>query len=187
MIDGETQKALQAGKTAGATKDRPPLCLSERVAAMGKGRAAVRTDRAGRLFDAVLCKVKQAGDFDKAGAILDDCCPCVLTGSESREAKLDLSKFNFVPCLTFAGGDGIHLSCYLTRSNNYGHYSICIGTMMTRCADMDACKIMGELCGALTFHARQYLEEQCRCKPVPAGQAPRTIAKDHMSLGGRKK
>lgn len=154
---------------------------------MGKDRTPVRTDRAGRLFDTVLNRVKQAGDFDKAGLILDDCCPCALTGIESKEDELDLSKFSFVPFLTFAGGDGIHLTCYLTQFNGYGHYSICIGTMKTRCAGMDACKIMGELCGALTFHARQYLEEQRRRKPIPAGQAPRTIAKDHMSLGGRKK
>lgn len=127
---------------------------------MRKRNATNRSDQAGRLFEAVIRRAKQAGDFDSAGPILDYCRPCALVPEGEMKAGLDMSKFSFLPCLTFGPDGKLYLNCYLSRFNGVGYYSVRIGSLCTLNTDMDTCKIMGELCGALTFHARQHLDEQ---------------------------
>lgn len=144
---------------------------------MSKRNATSRNDQAGRLFEAVIHRAKQAGDFDSAGPILDYCRPCALVAGGEMKVELNMSKFSFLPCLTF-GPDGVlSLNCYLTRFNGIGYYSVRIGTLRSLNTDMDTCKIMGELCGALTFHAHQHLNEQqhrrSNSSTILEGQRPR--------------
>ena len=144
---------------------------------MSKRNATSRNDQAGRLFEAVIHRAKQAGDFDSAGPILDYCRPCALAPGGEMKVELDISKFSFLPCLTFGTDGKLYLNCYLSRFNGVGCYSVRIGTLRTPNTDMDTCKIMGELCGALTFHAHQHLNEQRhRCSSsstIMEGQRPR--------------
>lgn len=131
--------------------------------AMGKRKPTSRAGQAGRLFEAVIHRAKLAGDFDSAEPILDYCQPCTAVRKGEPKMKLDTSKFDFLPCLTFGSDGKLYLNCYLTRFNGIGYYSVRIGTLRTLNTDMDTCKIMGELCGALTFHAHQHLDEQHHC------------------------
>lgn len=127
---------------------------------MGKKKVRSRVSQADKLFETVIHRAKQAGDFDSVEPILDYCRPCVLVDGEKMKVQLNMSKFSFLPCLTFGPDGKLYLNCYLTRFNGLGYYSVRIGTLRTLTSDMDTCKIMGELCGALIFHARQHLNEQ---------------------------
>lgn len=129
---------------------------------MRKRKAESRSDQASRLFEAVVHRAKLAGDFDSAEPILDYCRPCILATRGEPKMELNTSEFDFLPCLTFGSDGNLYLNCYLTRFNGVGYNSVRIGTLRTLNTDMDTCKIMGELCGALTFHARQHLDEQQR-------------------------
>lgn len=166
--------------------------MSEKSVISQSGNAADAACK--ELFDAVIQRVRQAGGLDQAGPILEYCRPCSLENDDGLEVVRNAHEFDFVPCIVFGTNEGIYLDCFLSRSSGYGRYSICIGTMKTLHTDMDACKIMGELCGALMFHARQHLNEQCsltadKCTGQATGAAPkrhRTAARRRQKGGQNK-
>ena len=78
-----------------------------------------------------------------------------------RRVKLTVYEFDFVPIVNFGGSEGIYLDCYLMgKFDGSGRYSVHIGSMKTLETSQEACKIMGELGGALLHHAGRYVNEQ---------------------------
>ena len=133
---------------------------------MPRGRARPRRGTAGgaanySLFDAIVSRAKQAGDLEDAEHILDFCRRCIPESDAGQEAERNPYNYDFVPMIAFGTNEGIYLSCYLMQNlNGQGMCSFRIGTMKTLSADQNACKIMGELCGTLMYHARRYMDEQ---------------------------
>ena len=78
-----------------------------------------------------------------------------------RRVKLTVYEFDFVPIVNFGGSEGIYLDCYLMgKFDGSGRYSVHIGSKKTLETSLEACKIMGELGGALLHHAGRYVNEQ---------------------------
>ena len=118
-------------------------------------------DTAGDLFSTIVRLAKQAGDLDKVDPILDYIIPCAQEQGHNEKNKLTAYEFDFVPIVNFGGSEGIYVDCYLKgKFDESGRYSIHIGTLKTLKDDLAACKIMGELCGALMYHERQYVNQQ---------------------------
>ena len=126
-----------------------------------QSHSQVLRDTAGDLFCTLVRMAGQAGDLNKAGPILDYTLPNaheVLSGSR---VKLTAYEFDFVPIINFGGSEGIYLDCYLMgKFDGSGRYSVHIGSMKTLETSQEACKIMGELGGALLYHADRYVNEQ---------------------------
>lgn len=117
-------------------------------------------DTAGDLFSTVVRIARQAGDFDKADPILDYILPCEYEQGTQEKIKLTSYEFDFVPIVNFGGSEGIYVDCYLKgKFDASGRYSLHIGTLKTLETSLDACRIMGELCGALMYHERQYVNQ----------------------------
>lgn len=148
---------------------------------MGKRSAVSRPDYVGRVFETILNRAKQAGDFDRAEPILDYCHRYELADRDWLDIDLADSRFDFLPCLIIGVNGKLYLDCFLTHYNRFGQYSICVGTLQTLSADADSCKIMGELCGSLAYHGRQYLNEQRHCGLTSVrGKLP----KKHRAVAG---
>lgn len=145
-------------------------------------RRRAATDTAGALFEDIIRRAKQAGDLDRAAPILEYCYPCISGVKAGQETGRSLNDFDFVPSLILGVGNSIYLDCFLREKfNGYGYRSFRIGTIKTSGADMDTCKIVGELCGALMHHARQSMAEQSARphEPHPARIGGRTRASAH--------
>ena len=129
----------------------------------------IKRDTTETLFREVLNLVKAGGHYDKAEAILDYVLP---NENESSSSSIELSdyRFDFLAQVNFGSSEGIYVDCYLCGKfteepqyvmNGDGNFVVettrNIGTFKTLHEDLEAMKIMGELCGALTFFASQYI------------------------------
>jgi hypothetical protein len=109
----------------------------------------------GELFDHVMQCARENGDL----ANFDDICDYVLPDDRHKE-KLCSYEFDMLPIVNFGGSEGIYIDCGLRgKFDESGRDSISIGTIKTLSADLDACKIMGELCGVLMYHESKYVNE----------------------------
>jgi len=116
------------------------------------------------VFNAVIAMAKQAGDFSRAEQILETCRPCEYGYSAGGSGSITAFQFDFVPQISFGIIGGLFLDCYLHGCfDDSGRYSICIGSMRILNRDMDTCKILGELAGALLYHAHSYIAEREHC------------------------
>ena len=128
-----------------------------RTKALPRHRATKDTPD-GSLFSAIISRVKQSGDFSNVEPILDFCRPCVHETDIEHKMILNPDEYEFTPIITFGTNEGIYLNCFLVwKFNEHGFHSVCIGSMKTLHTDRNACRIMGELCGALIYHAQQYV------------------------------
>lgn len=117
----------------------------------------VLRDTGGSLFSTVVRIAKENGDFDKAGPILDYILPCAHECGNSEKVELTAYEFDFVPIVNY-GCEGIYIDCYLRgKFDESGRYSLHVGTLKTLEDNLESAKIMGELCGALIHHERQYV------------------------------
>ena len=134
----------------------------------------IRRDTTKDLFLAALKLVQENGHYDKAAAIMDYHLP---NGSESsirEDIELSNYRFDFHATAQFGGSEGIYIDCFLrgeyteTESKfiNYARGGALetetvrsIGTFKTLKDDLESFKIMGELCGALTFYVHQYVNK----------------------------
>jgi hypothetical protein len=65
-----------------------------------------------------------------------------------------------LPIVNFGGSEGIYVDCSLRgKFDESGRKSLHIGTLKTLSTDLDACKTMGELCGALMYHNSKFVNE----------------------------
>ena len=116
-------------------------------------------DTGGSLFSTVVRMAQANGDFGKAGAILDYYLPCEHEESTRDRVKLTAYEFDFVPILKY-GCEGIYIDCYLKgKFDESGRSSVHVGTLKTLRRDLEAEKIMGELCGVLHFYENRYVNQ----------------------------
>ncbi|WP_444658517.1 hypothetical protein ACRQV7_13270 [Caproiciproducens sp. R2] len=109
----------------------------------------------GQLFDRIIEQAKENGDLARFDAIdeyiLDD---------TSYKGKLCSYEFDLLPAMNFGGSEGIYIDCYLKgKFDESGRDSLHIGTIKTLDTNLDACKVMGELCGALMYHENRFVNE----------------------------
>lgn len=116
-------------------------------------------DTGGSLFSSVIRMAKASGDFDRAGAILDYYLPCEHESGIREGVALTAYEFDFAPILNY-GSEGIYIDCYLKgKFDESGRSSLHVGTLKTLKRDLEAEKIMGELCGVLHFYENQYVNQ----------------------------
>ena len=114
-----------------------------------KTKAAVITGAG--MFNAIVAMARRAGDFSRAEHILESCRPCEYGHSAGGPTPITVFQFD----------EGMFLDCYLRgRFDDSSRYSICIGSMRILSRNKDTCKILGELSGALTYHAHLYIAIQ---------------------------
>jgi len=109
----------------------------------------------GQLFDRIIEQARENGDLARFDAIdeyiLDD---------TSDKGKLCSYEFDPLPAMNFGGSEGIYIDCYLKgKFDESGRDSLHIGTIKTLDTDLDACKVMGELCGVLMYHENRFVNE----------------------------
>lgn len=120
----------------------------------------VYRDTGGALFSAVVRMAEENGDFDKAKAIMDYCLPCAEECGIREGVLLTSYEFDFISKVNFGGSEGIYLDCSLMgKFDDSGRHSLYVGSLKTLYTDLDACKIMGELSGALMYYASCYVNK----------------------------
>jgi hypothetical protein len=125
------------------------------------------------LFLATLGLVKENGHYDKAAAIMDYILPNNAENNIYENMELSNYRFDFNAVAQFGGSEGIYIDCFLsgeysetentyyragrgaTETERRRH----IGTFKTLKDDISSFMVMGELCGALTFYAHQYVNQ----------------------------
>ena len=135
---------------------------------MGK----ITRDTTRDLFFATLNLVKEQGHYDKAEPIMDYVLPNENEGYIREAIELSNYCFDFRATLS-TGSEGIYIDCYLlgdyteNEIKKYDHSTQTvtretkrsIGTFKTLRDDIEAMKIMGELCGALIHCAHEYIDK----------------------------
>lgn len=128
--------------------------LSERYARKLKRDVDDLRMTGGQLFEKIMERAKKNGDLARFDGISEYVLP-----ETYEEAKLCNYEFDMLPAVGF-GCEGIYIDCYLKGSfDESDRASIHIGTIKTLSTDLDACKTMGELCGALLYHEHRYVNE----------------------------
>lgn len=108
----------------------------------------------GQLFEKIMERAKENGDLARFDPINEYVLP-----ETYEESRLCSYEFDMLPALGF-GCEGIYIDCYLKGSfDESNRASLHIGTIKTLSTDLDACKIMGELCGTLLHHESKFVNE----------------------------
>ena len=109
----------------------------------------------GQLFEKIMERARENGDL----ARFDNICDYVLP-DDRNTGKLSSYEFDMLPAVNFGGSEGIYIDCSLRgKFDESGRKSTDIGTLKTLDTDLDACKVMGELCGVLLYHESKYVNE----------------------------
>jgi hypothetical protein len=109
----------------------------------------------GQLFDAFMAQARENGDLARFDAIGD-----YELADDAERGKLSSYEFDMLPIVNFGGSEGIYVDCSLRgKFDESGRKSLHIGTLKTLSTDLDACKTMGELCGALMYHNSKFVNE----------------------------
>lgn len=116
-------------------------------------------DTGGSMFTAVVRMARENGDFAKAEAILDYVLPGESEDGDDNKVELTAYEFDFEPVLNY-GCEGIYIDCFIVgKFDQSGRSRLHVGTLKTLRRDLEAAKIMGELCGVLLHYAFQYVNE----------------------------
>ena len=118
-------------------------------------------DRKSTLLEAILNRARQTGQLEQIEAILDYILP---NSSEpewpENDSQLTDYHFNIVPRLEYGGSEGIFVTLRLEGSfDRTDRTSTTIGLFKTLRTDLDACCLMGQLCGLLMHHGTSYVNE----------------------------
>ena len=109
----------------------------------------------GQLFDAVMARARENGDLVRFDAINE-----YVLAEDCEKGKLCSYEFDLLPAIDFGGSEGIYIDCSLQgKFDESGRKSLHIGTIKTLDTGLDACKAMGELCGALLYHESRFVNE----------------------------
>ena len=109
----------------------------------------------GQLFDAVMARARENGDLARFDAINE-----YVLAEDCEKGKLCSYGFDLLPAVDFGGSEGIYIDCSLQgKFDESGRKSLHIGTIKTLDTGLDACKAMGELCGALLYHESRFVNE----------------------------
>ena len=133
----------------------------------------IKRDTTKDLFFAVLDLVKENGHYDKAEEIMYYHLPSASESNVREDIELSNYRFDFNAVVQFGSNEGIIIDCFLSGKFTETERKVynagkgvsetetmrSIGTFKTLKTDIDSIKIMGELCGALTFYAHQYVNK----------------------------
>ena len=109
----------------------------------------------GQLFDAVMARARENGDLVRFDAINE-----YVLAEDCEKGKLCSYGFDLLPAVDFGGSEGIYIDCSLQgKFDESGRKSLHIGTIKTLDTGLDACKAMGELCGALLYYESRFVNE----------------------------
>lgn len=126
------------------------------------------------LFRAILERARADGSMAEIEPILDYYLPNDGESlSAGQDGYLTNYEFNFVPIISFGGSEGIYVDLYLNGDcDGSGFKRTELGVFKTLRTDLDACRLMGELCGVLMYHGSAYVNENIhRYTPKPQLEA----------------
>lgn len=107
----------------------------------------------GELFERIISLAKENGDLERFHGIEDYTLP-----SDRFDQKIEDYRFDLCAVPSFGGSEGIYLDCFLRGDfGKYSEKSLSLGTMKTLATDLDACKIVGEVCGVLLYYESQFV------------------------------
>ena len=125
--------------------------MSERYTKIPAGHGMKR-DTPEILFRRVLDLIQENGYYDEAEAIMDYALP------DDSKRLFSNYRFDFCALVNKGGSEGIYIDCFLRGEFDQSGKQKCkIATLKTLNENMNAFRIMGALCGALTFYADQYV------------------------------
>lgn len=148
-----------------------------------------KRDRRSDLFRAILERARADGSLTEIETILDYYLPNDGESlSSERDAPLSNYEFNFVPVISFGGSEGIYVDLYLDGDfDGSGFKQTKIGVFKTLRTDLDACRLMGQLCGVLMYHESDYVNKNLhRYTPKAQLEAEylRKLKKEQAEGGG---
>lgn len=108
----------------------------------------------GKLFRKVVESAKESGDWERFGEIEDYTLP-----EEDDEALIADYQFDLCAVPSFGGSEGIYMDCFIRGDFGSPKNTLSLGTMKTLENSLDACKVMGELCGVLLYHESRYANQ----------------------------
>ena len=129
-----------------------------------------RRGRRSTLLQRILEAARADGVIAEAEAILDYILP---NDNEpalpDKDSYLTDYRFDLIPRLSFGGCEGIYLSLCLEGSfDGSDKQKATIGTFKTLRTDLEACRLMGALGGALMYYGREYVNREIhRYTPGP--------------------
>jgi hypothetical protein len=107
------------------------------------------------LFNRVIGLAQAHGDFERASQILD-----YHLAERHTVRELKDYEFRFVARVVWGGSEGVYIDCYLEGTfDQSGDKRLHVGTLKTLDASLEGFRVMGELAGALTYHARRYVDK----------------------------
>nr|WP_326184288.1 hypothetical protein [uncultured Oscillibacter sp.] len=133
-----------------------------------------KRDRKSELFRAILERARADGSLTEIEPIWDYYLPNDGEAlSSERDSPLTNYEFNFVPIISFGGSEGIYVDLYLDGDcDGSGFKQTEIGVFKTLRTDLDACQLMGQLCGVLMYHGAAYVNKNLhRYTPKPELEA----------------
>lgn len=113
------------------------------------------------LFRAILERARADGSLAEIEPILDYYLPHDGESlSSGQDRPLTNYEFNFVPVISFGGSEGIYVNLYLDGDCDGGGFKRTeLGVFKTLRDDLDACRLMGQLCGVLMYHGVDYVNK----------------------------
>lgn len=136
--------------------------------------AKPRRDRKSTLLQRILAAARADGAITEAEAIL-----CYILPNDNEPALPDKDsyltdyRFDFVPHLSFGSCEGIYLGLCLEGSfDSSDKQTATIGTFKTLRTDLEACRLMGALGGALMYYGHEYVNREIH-RYTPAAQLER--------------
>ncbi len=109
----------------------------------------------GELFEQIIALAKENGGLERFREIEDYTLP-----ADRSDQKITDYRFDLCAVSSFGGSEGIYLDCFIR-----GDFGVCdkqtlpLGTMKTLGTDLNACKIMGEVCGVLLYYESQFVNQ----------------------------
>jgi hypothetical protein len=126
----------------------------------------------GQLFDAFMAQARENGDLAQFDTIGD-----YELADDMEKGKLCSYEFDLLPIVNFGGSEGIYIDCSIRgKFDESGRNSLHIGTIKTLDTSLDACKVMGELCGTLMYHDSKFVNENL-CRFDSAESIERTLTR----------
>ena len=113
------------------------------------------------LFRAILERARADGSLAEIEPILDYYLPNDGESlSSGKDGPLTNYEFNFVPVMSFGSSEGIYVDLYLDGDcDGSGFKQTELGVFKTLRTDLDACRLMGQLCGVLMYHGSDYVND----------------------------
>ena len=120
-----------------------------------------RRDRKSTQFHAILDRMREDGCMNVVQPILDYYLPDKEEPLQPREdSELTDYRFSLIPRIDFGASEGIYVDLYMDgKFDATGQKLFRLAVFKTLRTDLEACRLMGELCGMLLYHGRDYLDE----------------------------